>query len=286
MAGDAEKLQATYEIHKWENQRLPFIYHEDRVRSGGIPQTRGNWHDSLELLLVTEGAGQILVDGRCRSMEVGDLFVINSGVPHAILGTPAVRYHCLIIGIGFCEENGVDATHLAYRTKIGDGGMRELYIRATEELNAPADRPFRVCGIRTAVLQLLLRLNRDFCAEGAHGRGVPSEQVRAALDYINAHYAEPLTLDGICAAAGESKYHFLRRFKAATGYTVVTYINLLRCKMAARMLSGSDARIGEIAALCGFDGQSYFSRTFERYIGSKPSEYRRRRRAEAENTAG
>lgn len=98
--------------------------------------------------------------------------------------------------------------------------------------------------------------------------------VTAAIIYIRKHYDEHLTLDGISKSIFVNKYTLTRIFKEMTGQTVVEYINEYRCKQAARLIRDG-CRINESARLCGFSNMSFFTKTFKRYIGKLPSEYKK-----------
>jgi AraC family transcriptional regulator len=49
-----------------------------------------------------------------------------------------------------------------------------------------------------------------------------------ALWYIESHLAEPLTLDEISNVAGVSRFHMVRAFAAATGFSVIRYVRARR----------------------------------------------------------
>ena len=71
---------------------------------------------------------------------------------------------------------------------------------------------------------------------------------------------------------GLSKYHFIRKFKEATGQTVVSYINAVRIEHAERMLREGEHSVAQVAEACGFPNHSYFSKVFARLRGVLPSE--------------
>lgn len=58
---------------------------------------------------------------------------------------------------------------------------------------------------------------------GQRARGLPAlyllPHLRRASDLADRHYADPLHLEELAAAAGVSKYHFLRAFAAVYGRT-------------------------------------------------------------------
>ena len=107
-----------------------------------------------------------------------------------------------------------------------------------------------------------------------------ADSIKMGLEFINNNFTRDLSLENIAKKAGISKYHFLREFKRYTGHTVVKYINILRCEYAKRLLRSTELSVGDVAALCGYENQSYFSKTFKAYTGILPREFR----ASAENT--
>ena len=105
--------------------------------------------------------------------------------------------------------------------------------------------------------------------------GSPNSFLPKAVDYINRHYSEPITLDDVCRTAFVSKYYFCRRFKDMMGMTVMEYICQTRLSAAKGMLLHTDLRIEEIAERCGFSGPSYFSQIFKKRVGMSATAYRR-----------
>ena len=76
------------------------------------------------------------------------------------------------------------------------------------------------------------------------------------VDFMHAHYAEPLRLRDIAAAARLSPFHFLRTFRAAYGMTPNSYLNRKRVAAARRLLQSSDWSMTMIAGQVGFGGRS------------------------------
>ena len=66
-----------------------------------------------------------------------------------------------------------------------------------------------------------------------------------------------------------------RRFKAATGLSLIDYVQNLRIEHAKRLLETSGEPVDEIAASSGYDNPSFFRRLFKRRCGLAPAEYRR-----------
>lgn len=260
-----------FEVHKWEKEMLPFIFHTDEVQKfkGGW----GNWHDSLEILQIISGEGDVLCDSHEHSLLPGDTVIINSNEVHRIRTSSEIKYHCFIIGARFCLENGIDLERIKFQNRINDERARILVEEAIKEFSGTD--AYHISATRGCALALLSYLCRNYGEEKEKSKDSSgADTVRTGLEFINNNFTKELSLEDVAKKAGISKYHFLREFKRYTGHTVVKYINILRCEYAKRLLRSSDATVGDIATLCGFENQSYFSKTFKAYAGVLPRDFR------------
>jgi transcriptional regulator GlxA family with amidase domain len=99
--------------------------------------------------------------------------------------------------------------------------------------------------------------------------------VRRAEEWLAEHYREPDPVTGAVAACGIPERSLKRRFKAATGVTLMDYSQNLRIEAAKRMLeTGTDA-VDEIAEAVGYGNHAFFRRLFRRCTGLTPGMYRR-----------
>ncbi|MEE8600321.1 helix-turn-helix transcriptional regulator [Euzebya tangerina] len=97
--------------------------------------------------------------------------------------------------------------------------------------------------------------------------------LRRAKDLADRHYAAPLDLDGLAAAAGVSKYHFLRCFTATYGVTPARYLTERRIAQAQDLLRTSNLAVTEVCLLVGFSSLGSFSTKFRALVGMSPSAY-------------
>lgn len=98
-------------------------------------------------------------------------------------------------------------------------------------------------------------------------------QVRKAIEYLDRHYAERITLAELAEQAGFSPEHFSRVFRRETGVNYIAYLNNLRMKHAVQLLEQTDCKVYEIAEKVGFSSLSYFSTAFKKKFGKNPYEY-------------
>lgn len=108
-------------------------------------------------------------------------------------------------------------------------------------------------------------INRQLSGEGAFNR---------ALDYINENYMDDVTLDGLAAYAGFSRYTLSRMFRQHTGQTFTQYLNQRRVIMAQELLSGTQMPVTQVALQCGFNSIATFNRVFREVRGCTPTQYR------------
>lgn len=96
------------------------------------------------------------------------------------------------------------------------------------------------------------------------------------IAYIEAHYHEPIYLETVARLSGLSRSHFCRAFKAEQGETFSRYLNRYRVARAMQLLRRRGASVIEVAFAVGFASPSYFTHSFRRYGGMRPSDYRSR----------
>lgn len=99
--------------------------------------------------------------------------------------------------------------------------------------------------------------------------------LRRARDLADRTYAEQLDLTALAAAAGVSKYHFLRCFAAEYGETPMQYVARRRIERATDLLRATNLTVTEVCQLVGYSSLGSFSRRFTELVGMSPSEYQR-----------
>ncbi len=65
-----------------------------------------------------------------------------------------------------------------------------------------------------------------------------------------------------------------RKIAALTNMTVKKFVNDIRLRRAAQILSNKNIHVSEVAYSVGFSDQSYFGKCFKRKYGMSPSEYK------------
>ena len=94
--------------------------------------------------------------------------------------------------------------------------------------------------------------------------------------WIASHYAGPNPVARMAARSGLRERTFKRRFRRATGYTPVDYVQALRIEEAKQCLEATDDPIDSIAAAVGYEDPAWFRKLFKRRTGQSPARYRQR----------
>lgn len=101
-------------------------------------------------------------------------------------------------------------------------------------------------------------------------------RIRDVQEWLFRNFTEDIRVAALAARAGMSSRTFARRFKIATGETVVSYLHRLRINAARHLLENDLKTIQQVSRDVGYDDLAYFRRLFRRYTGSSPREYRER----------
>jgi len=99
--------------------------------------------------------------------------------------------------------------------------------------------------------------------------------IMAAVQYIDDHYMEKLSLDMLADMSFLSKYYFTRAFTRYKGMTPYKYLNSVRLSHARQMLLSTPASVDEIGWRVGYGGSKNLIRSFKLATGTTPDAYRR-----------
>jgi AraC-like DNA-binding protein len=102
----------------------------------------------------------------------------------------------------------------------------------------------------------------------------PARHLLRAKDLADARYFEPLGVDDMAAAAGLSRAHFSREFRAAFGESPHAYLLTRRLERAASLLRMTDRSVADVCFSVGLQSVGSFTTSFTRTFGRSPTAYR------------
>jgi len=98
--------------------------------------------------------------------------------------------------------------------------------------------------------------------------------VKAALNYLEQHFAEHITLSQVADRVFVSQWHLSKLINRHTSKNFFDLVNQLRVKRARELLRDPSLKVHEVAELVGYADVAHFSKNFKRLTGKSPVEYR------------
>lgn len=105
--------------------------------------------------------------------------------------------------------------------------------------------------------------------------GLPPYKLQQALEFINEHLAEDLSLAAIANQLQMSQYYFSRLFKQSIGVSPYQYVMQRRVEQAETLLRTTSLSVAAIALRVGFANQNQLTIQFRKFTGTTPSNYRK-----------
>lgn len=135
-----------------------------------------------------------------------------------------------------------------------------------------------------ALREIFYRLLRGEQGQRLHEIAIPDSQshrVSRAIEWLNTHYAEPLSIDSLAQLINLSTSALHHRFKSVTAMSPLQYQKQLRLQEARRLLLSESSDVSSIGYKMGYESLSQFSREYSRLFGASPSKDIARLRAQA-----
>lgn len=123
-----------------------------------------------------------------------------------------------------------------------------------------------ISGLRKAYEEL----QREF----GESEGQVGQAVRMAMDYVDLHFCEDVSLSSCAEFAHVSPAHLSRIFLKETGVNFSDYVIRKKMERAKELLRQTNLRIYEVAEKVGYAHSHYFSKLFKEYVGQSPIDYR------------
>lgn len=267
---------------------FPFeLYHIDSSHPRYVMDY--HWHMEYEIVRVLEGTLHMIIDGTDLTVHPKDLVFITGGLLHA--GRPDnCVYQCIVFDLApFLSQNPRCQSCLQ---KILDHSLFiHRYFPAASGADTPAEIVGKVFdameeqpeGYEMTVFGQLYRFFGVVFARRLYSEAtvqtrrdtIKSARLKTVLDFMDANYAQPLTLAQLAGCIHMSPRYFCRFFRDMTHRTPMDYLNQQRVEHAACLLASTDLSVTEAAYSCGFNDLSYFIKIYKKYKGITPGKGRR-----------
>lgn len=251
----------------------------------------GDWqsilhsHPFSELFYVVHGSGTFITEGMEFSVGKNDMVIINPHVQHTekSLYTTPLEYIVLgIDGLAFSFEKIASVQDsILMQTASGDVykyNTQNSYVYAylnimLEEITKKEENYEAVCqNLLEVILLCMLRNNNLSIVQSSNV--LLNRECAQIKNYLDANYAENITLDTLASFSHMNKYYMAHAFTRYMGVSPITYLLQKRIEEGKSLLSSTSHSISQISTILGFSSQSYFSQAFKKATGRTPVQYR------------
>lgn len=112
----------------------------------------------------------------------------------------------------------------------------------------------------------------DLTTEGSL---VHRRDILKAMEYIDSHYTEDISLKDVSNYVMVSSNYFSMLFKKETGESFSDYLIRKKLEKSKQLLKKIDMKVYEAAEEAGFKNNQYFNRVFKEYYDMTPLEYKK-----------
>lgn len=234
-----------------------------------------NIHNSYLLIVMMAGALNFQTRRQRGTIRVGQALLLDCNLPHSY----QAQGKCSFTFIHFDGAQSRDIFEYINRSsgsviRLTDSTrMHELvgellgYMRDDRRVNES-----QTSAMLYGILMVLMQAS-GVSGEGAIGNSI----VDQAIDYIQSHLAENLTVETIAANAGYSPSYFSHVFHKETGVSPYHFVVKSRMDYAMQLLQTTRLSVQDIAFQVGFNSIANFCYAFRKEKGMSPHEYRQKR---------
>lgn len=254
------------------------------------PIVTAHWHEEAEFTLIREGSCICQMQLESRRAEVGDIVFIPPMQLHSVTKqTEQMVSDTFVFHMHFLGASSSDICTIRYLSPLMNqklippfiiGKQHPAYPAAAELFNrinqAWETQPAGFELIVKSQLLALVALLIPYCQDDSVMTQTQTEhtrKIKLALEFIEMHYMENLTIGDVAAACYFSEYHFMRFFKKYIGMSCGEYIKNLKLEKAAELLESGGNTILDAALIVGFRNLSYFYREFKKKYGMTPKQF-------------
>lgn len=282
----------TEEKRRHSTAYIPYSFYDCRLPTyfASVPL---HWHSEFELDYVVAGAGEFTCGGEKLLAGPGDLMLLPPSMLHAAYprGEAGLNYYALVFSPAFLGAGLGDRCSVELLRPLAEGTRQLRCCTASGSTGYPAlgqtaerifacargQLPLPELLLKSELLRLLWLLASDQESARPHTvREGGEAAVRAALEYMQRHYQEPVHIAQLAQTVHLSESYFMASFKRAAGVSAMEYLAQLRANAACEALTGTARPVAEIASAVGFGNLSNFNRQFKKIVGCTPMEYRRK----------
>lgn len=247
-----------------------------------------HYHPEIELVYVNGGSGKRQIGSHISYYTDGDLILIDGNLPHCGLTDVLTKNKSeTVVQMlpNFLGDNFFNLPELRNIKSLLDTCKGGIAFHGNTKLKI-GDK-IEVLEYQTDFQRLISILNilnelgksKEYTLLNAEGFAMKTEvkdndRINVIFNYVKTNFREEITLDSIAGLVNMTVPSFCRYFKKITNKTFIQFTNEYRLVHASKLLAEQKMSITEVCFECGFNNFSHFNKSFKKFTGQNPSEYR------------
>lgn len=225
-----------------------------------------------KLYFVTSGTGTLSMAGKTTHLSKGDIFFSFPGVGFTVDNSE--NFVCMYISFLGMRANMIMerlGIHISSNYFPSFPELNSLWETALHSGQAAPD----LVSESVLLYTFAALADRRREQEGKSELSGAAEMVLRIKEYLDDNFSDPtLTLRTVAERFSYNEKYLSSAFKKQMKTGLCSYLNIVRCRHACRLMEESFTCMQDIAAMCGFNDPLYFSRVFKQKMGTSPREYR------------
>ena len=259
--------------------------------SDSYPAVTAHWHEEAEFTLITEGCCNYQIQLASYEVCPGDIIFLPPAVLHSIQAPAGEQMmsETYVFHMNFLGISNADVCAVRYLTPLAAQKLIPPFVIKKEHPAYPdalslfhaVSKAYGCAAygyelmLKSLLLQLIAVL-LPYCRKESELPQLYNEHARKlklVLEYIEAHYSEPLCVADLASLCCFSEYHFMRFFKKYVGLSCMDYVRSIRLEKAAELFGQGNSSALEVSLSVGFGNLSYFHREFKKKFGMTPKKF-------------
>lgn len=225
-----------------------------------------HFHTGVELIYVLDGTVEILINGVLSRASKNGVVVIDSNDVHVIQKPATHRFMSIPKSLLADYSAAMQGKTFAVNVIRDDGGEILDIINKFRGCYEMSELKMR------GYVNLVLAIIMERAGVRNERRG-NLDVMCGALNYINTHFAEDVTLDTLSKHFGYNKCYFSETFNKVLGTNLNSYLNAVRLENFVEAVLQRGKNVTEAAYESGFGSINTLYRVFRTRYGESPAEY-------------
>lgn len=252
----------------------------------------GEYHDYYELYVCLNGSAKVTTSAGEFILNERDFLITPPNIAHShnpnksFLSSVSICFSANGINdglicnkVGSIDEEQLSILNVLINEYINNYKFQNQYAAPYVKKVEFKDEYAYPQIFKCALEMLLILITRNF--ESNNNDQVVNylkeekEGENEIIKYIKEHYKEKVVLENIAKEFNYSVGHLCRKFKSEIGDSITNYVIKYRISVAMRLLfERKDLNIESIALEVGFNDVQFFTKTFKKFVGMTPGQYR------------